>query len=217
MAITAQQVSELRNRTGAGMMDCKKALNEAGGDMEKAAELLQKMGLAATAKRAGRVASEGAIGSYVHMGRIGVLVEVNSETDFSARSEMFQQLVKDVAMHVAASNPQYLDASQIPEVEVARQRDIFTAQQAESGKPAQVVEKIVEGKLAKWKKEICLLDQPFVRDPDKSVNQYVTEVAAQIKENIRIRRYVRFELGEGIEKTQTDFAAEVAAAAGTKA
>lgn len=213
MAITAQQVSELRNRTGAGMMDCKKALTEAGGDLEKAAELLAKMGLAASAKRAGRVASEGAIGTYVHQGRIGALVEVNSETDFSARSELFQQLVKDVAMHVAASNPTWLDESQIPAADVAKQREILTAQQADSGKPANVVEKIVEGRLAKWKKEICLLDQPFVRDPDKTVGQYVTEIAAQIKENIRIRRFARMELGEGIEKKQSDFAAEVAAAA----
>lgn len=213
MAISAKQVAELRSRTGAGMMDCKKALTEAGGDMEKAAEILQKMGLAATAKRAGRVASEGAIGSYVHGGRIGVLVEINSETDFSARSEDFQQLVKDVAMHITASNPLYVDESEIPEAEVAKQREIFLAQQQESGKPAHILEKIVEGKIAKWKKEICLVDQPFVKDPDKTVGQYLTEVAAKIKENIRIRRFVRFELGEGIEKEQSDFAAEVAAAA----
>jgi elongation factor Ts len=212
--ITAAMVSELRSRTGAGMMECKKALTECDGDMEKAVLALQKMGLAATAKRAARVASEGAIGAYVHMGRIGVLVEVNSETDFSARSELFQQLVKDVAMHVAASNPAYLDESQIPQAKIDEQKSIFLSQSENSGKPAHIVEKMIEGKLSKWKKEICLVDQPFVKDPDKSVGQYVTEVAAQIKENIKVRRFTRFELGEGIEKAEKgDFAAEVAAAA----
>ena len=215
MAISAKQVAELRRMTGAGMMDCKKALSENDGDMDKAVEYLQKKNLAAVAKRAGRVAAEGAIGAYVHGGRIGVLVEINSETDFVARNEDFQALLKDVAMHVAATNPQYLDETEIPEAVVTKQREIFIAQMADSGKPEAIMGKIIDGKLAKWKKEICLVDQPFVKDTDKTVGQHVTDVASRIKENIKIRRFVRFEVGEGIEKEETDFAAEVAAAAGS--
>jgi elongation factor Ts len=212
MAISAKQVGELRKATGAGMMDCKKALLECDGDMGKAAEYLQKKNLAAVAKRSGRVAAEGSVGSYIHGGRIGVLVEVNSETDFVGRGEAFQALVKDVAMHIAAANPTYLDDSEIPEAVVAKQKEIFLAQMEELNKPANILERIVTGKLAKWKKEICLLDQAFVKDPDKTVGKYVKETAAVIKENISIRRFVRFELGEGIEKKSDDFAAEVAAA-----
>ena len=215
MAITASQVAELRQRTGAGMMDCKKALAETDGDMDKAIEYLQKKNLAAVAKRAGRVAAEGAIGSYIHDGRIGVLLEVNTETDFVGRGEAFSQLVKNLAMHIAASNPQHVDESSIPGDQVAKQKEIFLAQMAESGKPQAMWEKIVDGKIAKWKKEICLLDQPYVKDPDKTVRDYVTEVASHVKENVSIRRFVRFELGEGIEKKSSDFASEVAAAAGT--
>ncbi len=214
MAISAKQVAELRRMTGAGMMDCKKALGETDGDMDKAVEYLQKKNLAAVAKRSGRVAAEGAIGTYVHGGRIGVMVEINSETDFVARNEDFQALLKDVAMHVAATNPQYLDETEIPEAVVTKQREIFIAQMADSGKPEAIMGKIIDGKLAKWKKEICLVDQPFVKDTDKTVGQHVTEVASRIKENIKVRRFVRFEVGEGIEKEETDFAAEVAAAAG---
>ena len=212
MAISAKQVSELRKSTGAGMMDCKKALLECDGDMGKAAEYLQKKNLAAVAKRSGRVAAEGSVGAYIHGGRIGVLVEVNSETDFVGRGEAFQSLVRDVAMHIAAANPAYLDDSEIPEATVAKQKEIFLAQMEDMNKPANILERIVEGKLAKWKQEICLLDQPFVKDPDKTVGKYVKETAAVIKENISIRRFVRFELGEGIEKKTDDFAAEVAAA-----
>jgi elongation factor Ts len=214
MAISAKQVAELRRMTGAGMMDCKKALSENDGDMDKAVEYLQKKNLAAVAKRAGRVAAEGAIGAYVHGGRIGVLVEINSETDFVARNEDFQALLKDVSMHIAATNPRFLDDTEIPEAVVEKQREIFLAQMADSGKPEAILGKIIEGKLAKWKKEICLVDQPFVKDTDKTVGQHVTDVASRIKENIKIRRFVRFEVGEGIEKEETDFAAEVAAAAG---
>lgn len=215
MAISAKQVAELRRMTGAGMMDCKKALSENDGDMDKAVEYLQKKNLAAVAKRAGRVAAEGAIGTYVHGGRIGVMVEINSETDFVARNEDFQALLKDVSMHIAATNPRYLDETEIPEAVVEKQREIFEAQMADSGKPAAIMGKIIDGKLAKWKKEICLVDQPFVKDTDKTVGQHVTEVASRIKENIKVRRFVRFEVGEGIEKEETDFAAEVAAAAGS--
>lgn len=213
MAISAKDVSTLRQQTGAGMMDCKKALEEADGNMDLAVEILQKKNLAAMSKRSGRVAAEGAVGSYIHGGRIGVLVEVNSETDFVGRSEAFQALVKDVAMHIAAANPQYLDETEIPGAVTAKQHEIFLAQMEDSGKPANILEKIVEGKVAKWKKEVCLLDQPFVKDTDKTVRQHVSEVAGQLKENIRVRRFVRFELGEGIEKQAGDFAAEVAAAA----
>ena len=212
MAISAKAVAELRKRTGAGMMDCKKALTANDGDMEKAAEFLQKKGLADQAKRSDRIAAEGAVGSYIHGGRIGVLVEINCETDFVARTEGFQTLLKDVAMHIAASNPEYLDASEIDPATVDKQREIFLAQQENSGKPANILERIVDGKLAKWKKEVCLLDQPFVKDTDVNVGKHVLNQAASIKENVRIRRFVRFELGEGIEKRQDDFAAEVAAA-----
>ncbi len=214
MAITAQMVNDLRARTGAGMMDCKKALVEADGHMEKAIEVLQKKSLASAAKRADKVAAEGQIMAYVHGGRIGVLVEINSETDFVGRSDELSELAKNVAMHIAAANPTYLDGSEIPEALVAKQREIFEAQLAESGKPAAIMGKILDGKIAKWKSEICLVDQAYVKDPDKTVGGYVTEVASRIKENIKIRRFVRFELGEGIERQTTDFAAEVAAQAG---
>ena len=212
MAISAKQVSELRRKTGAGMMDCKKALVECDGDVAKAEEFLQKKSLAAVGKRSGRVAAEGLVGSYVHMGRIGVIVEINCETDFVARNEDFQALVKDVAMHIAAANPDYVRDSEIPANVVAKQEEIFKAQLAESGKPEHIWGKIIEGKLRKWKSEICLVDQAFVKDPDRSVGQVVTDTAGTIKEKIEIRRFSRIELGQGIEKEETDFAAEVAAA-----
>ena len=212
MSISAKQVSELRKKTGAGMMDCKKALVESNGDFDAAVEFLQKKNLAAAGKRSGRVAAEGSIGSYIHMGRIGVLVEVNSETDFVARNEDFQALVKDVAMHIAAANPEFVSGDEIPNATVEKQREIFTAQMADQGKPEHIMEKIIDGKIRKWKSEICLLDQAYVKDPDKTVEQHVTSISGTIKENIRVRRFVRFELGEGIEKVENDFAAEVAAA-----
>lgn len=213
MEFTAKDVSELRQRTGAGMMDCKKALTEAEGSLDKAVEILQKKNLAAMAKRSGRIAAEGTIGSYIHGGRIGVLVEVNSETDFVGRSEDFQALVKDICLHIAAANPTYIEESEIPESVVAKQKEIFLAQQEDAKKPANILEKIIEGKIKKWKSEVCLLDQAFVRDPDKTVRDHITELAQRIRENLKVRRFVRFELGEGIEKRQDDFAAEVAAAA----
>ena len=193
-------------------MDCKKALVESDGDITKAKEYLQKKSLAAIGKRAGRVAAEGIVSSYVHNGRIGVLVELNSETDFVARNEDFVQLGKDVALHIAASNPEYVDASEIPAEYAAKQKEIFLAQMEDQGKPEHILERIVEGKLKKWQSEICLLDQAFVKDTDKTIGQLVVDVAAVVKENIKIRRFVRFELGEGIEKEEVDFAAEVAAA-----
>ncbi len=212
MAISAKEVSALRKKTGAGMMDCKKALVESDGDVAKAEEYLQKKNLAAIGKRADRVAAEGVIGSYIHNGRIGVLVELNSETDFVARNEDFVRLAKDVAMHIAASNPEYVDSSEIPEAEIAKRKEIFLAQMEDANKPPQIFERIIDGKVKKWMSEICLLDQKFIRDTDKTINQLVVEVASIVKENIRIRRFSRFELGEGIEKVEQDFAAEVAAA-----
>ena len=210
MAISAKDVAALRKQTGAGMMDCKRALTEADGNMESAAEILAKKNLAAVGKRADKIAAEGSVGAYVHGNRIGVLVEINSETDFVGRSDEFQALVKDVAMHVAAINPTYLDDSEIPPATTAKQKEIFLAQMANEGKPEHILERIVEGKLKKWRKENCLLDQPFVKDSDKTVAEHVAEVAAGIKENIKIRRFIRFELGEGIERATEDFAAEVA-------
>ncbi|RMG94899.1 MAG: translation elongation factor Ts [Candidatus Dadabacteria bacterium] len=214
MAITAQAVKELRERTGAGMMDCKKALQETGGDMEKAIEFLRKKGLADAAKKAGRIAAEGLVHAYIHAGgRIGVLVEVNCETDFVARTEAFQQFVHDVAMHVAATNPRWLDEESAPADEVENERRILSEQAAESGKPPQVIEKMVEGRLKKFLKENCLLDQPFVKDPDVTVGELLKQKIAELGENIRIRRFVRFQLGEGLEKRQDNFAEEVAAQA----
>lgn len=213
MSITAKMVSELRTKTGAGMMDCKKALVETDGDIQKAVEYLQKKSLAAVAKRAGKVAAEGAVYAYIHDGRIGALVELNSETDFVARGDDFKTLIKDIAMHVAASNPTYLDPSEIPEEVTAKQVEIYTAQLRGEGKPDAIIEKIMTGKLRKWHSDVCLLNQPFIKDDKKTVGDYITEVASVIKENIRLRRFVRFELGEGIEKKEEDFAAEVAAAA----
>jgi elongation factor Ts len=214
MQITAQMVKELRERTGAGMMDCKSALTETGGDMEKAVDALRKKGLAAAAKKAGRVAAEGLVGSYIHAGgRIGVLLEVNCETDFVARTEAFQELVKDVAMHVAASDPRFVRREEVTADVLERERAIYREQAAASGKPPQVVERIIEGKIEKFYAEACLLEQPFVKNPDVTVGQMVTEAVARIGENIQVRRFARFKLGEGIEKRETDFAAEVIAAA----
>jgi elongation factor Ts len=196
-AISAGMVKELRERTGAGMMECKKALQESGGDMEKAIDYLRSRGAAKAAKRAERDAKEGSVGSYVHMGgRIGVLVEIGCETDFVARNADFQQLVRDVAMHIAAANPLALNPSDIPADVVDRERGVYLEQVKQEGKPEKMWDKIVEGKLAKFYKESTLLDQPFVKDPDKTVGQYVTEVASKTGENIVIRRFVRFALGE---------------------
>jgi len=214
MAITAQMVKELRERTSAPMMDCKTALTETQGDMEKAVDFLRKKGLAAAAKKAGRVAAEGAVGSYIHGGgKLGVLVEVNCETDFVARTDEFQDLVRDIAMHIAAAEPRFVRREEVTEDVLAREREIFRDQAAASGKPAQVVEKIVTGKMEKYFSEFVLLEQPFVKDSDKTVGQIITEKVAKIGENIQVRRFVRFKLGEGIEKRQDDFAAEVMAQA----
>ncbi|MBI5441558.1 MAG: translation elongation factor Ts [Deltaproteobacteria bacterium] len=212
MAIGAGSVKELRERTGAGMMDCKKALEETGGDFEKAIEHLRKKGLADAAKKASRIASEGLVHAYIHGGgRIGVLLEVNCETDFVARTDKFKEFVNNVALHVAASNPRWLDREGVPGEDLEKEKRFLTEQAAESGKPAQVIEKMVQGRVEKFLKENCLVDQPYVKNPDVTVGDYVKQMTAEIKENIRVRRFVRFQLGEGLEKRSGDFAAEVAA------
>jgi len=213
--ISANDVKALRERSGAGMMDCKKALQEAEGDIEKASELLREKGLAAAVKKAGRIAAEGVVDSYIHMGgKIGVLVEVNCETDFVAKTDEFKSFVRDVAMHIAATNPMYLSEEDIEPAVLEKEKEILTAQALNEGKPANVVEKMVEGRIKKFKKEICLLDQPFVKDTDKTIQELVTEKIATIGEKITIRRFVRYEMGEGLEKRQDDFAKEVAEQAG---
>ncbi len=211
MTISANSVKELRERTGAGMMDCKKALEENQGDFEKSIDWLRQKGLSKAAKKAGRVAAEGSITSYIHgEGRIGVLLEVNSETDFAAKNEKFSQFSKDVAMHIAAMNPLYVSAQEIPKEHIEHERSVLKAKALEDGKKADFVDKIVDGQINKWCSEICLLDQKFVKNPDQSIQQLLTELVATIGENIVIRRFARYELGEGIQKDNKDFAQEVA-------
>lgn len=215
MAITASLVNELRQKTGAGMMDCKKALEESAGDLEKAVEVLRKKGLSAAAKKAGRIATEGAIGSYIHMGgKIGVLLEINCETDFVSQNEIFQALVKDISLHIAANKPQYVLPEEIPADVLAKEKEIARDQAIQSGKPAAVADKIVEGKILKYYDEVCLMNQAYLKDPEKKVSTIIQEMVAKIGENIKVRRFVRWELGEGLEKKSNDFAAEVAAQAG---
>ena len=212
MAVTAKMVQDLRAKTGAGIMDCKKALTECDGDLEKSIEFLRKKGLASAAKKAGRITSEGTVSSYIHGGgKLGVLVEVNCETDFVALTDQFQQLVKDVAMHIAAANPLYVKRGDVPETVIAKEREIYSAQFENSGKPEQVIAKIVDGKIDKYFADVCLYEQPFVKDPDKTIQQLVTETIAQLGENINVRRFARFVLGEGIEKEEKNLAEEVAA------
>lgn len=215
MSVTAAQVNELRKATGAGLMDCKKALTETGGDLEKAIDNLRKKGLASASKKAGRAATEGLVSSYIHAGgKIGVLVEVNCETDFVAKNENFQAFVKDVAMHVAAAAPQYVRREEVPADLLEREKEIYRAKARETGKPDNIIEKIIEGQINKFYAEICLLEQPYVKDTDKTVQTYLNETIAAIGENISIRRFARYVLGEGLAKKECDFAAEVAAAAG---
>jgi len=216
MSVTPQMVKELRERTGAGMMDCKNALLESKGDMEQAIDVLRKKGLASAAKKAGRTTAEGVVGSYIHAGgKVGVLVEINCETDFVARTDDFQQLVKDVAMHIAAAAPQFVRREEVTEDVLTRERAVQREKTLAEGKPEKVVDKIVDGRMDKFFAEQVLLEQPFVKDPDKTVQQLINEKVAKIGENIQVRRFSRFKLGEGIEKKSTDFAAEVAAQAGT--
>ena len=219
MEINATMIKDLRERTGAGMADCKKALVEVSGDMDKAIDYLRAKGLAKAAKKAGREATEGLVSSYIHGGgRIGVLLEINCETDFVARNEDFMGFTRDVAMQIAAMGPQYVSKDEIPASAVEHEKSVLVAKAKEdpknANKPEQVLAKITEGQVSKWMKEICLLDQPFVKNPDKTIEQLQQELIAKIGENIRIRRFVRFELGEGLEKKKDDFAAEVAKQAG---
>lgn len=207
MNITAEMVRELRERTGSGMMDCKKALVECNGDMEKAIEYLRQKGLATAAKKAGRIAAEGIVDAYIHGGgRIGVLVEVNIETDFAAKNEEFRSFVKDIAMQIAASSPQYVRREEVPQEVIEREKEILMAQAINEGKPANIAEKMVAGRIEKFFKEVCLLEQPFIKDPDKTVKDILNEKIAKIGENISIRRFVRFEMGEGLEKREENFA-----------
>jgi elongation factor Ts len=214
MSISAQMVKDLRERTGAPMMDCKSALTEANGDIEKAIDVLRKKGLSSAAKKAGRVATEGVVASYIHAGgKIGVLVEVNCETDFVARTDQFGELVKDIAMHIAAAEPRYVGREEVTSDDIEKEREILREQALASGKPAAVVDKIVEGRISKFYSEVCLLEQPFVKDPDTTVGDLITAKIAKIGENIKVRRFVRYRLGEGLQKREDNFAAEVAAAA----
>ncbi|MBD1912472.1 MULTISPECIES: translation elongation factor Ts [unclassified Leptolyngbya] len=216
--VSAKLVKELRDRTGAGMMDCKKALAENDGDLEKSIDWLRQKGLASAGKKAGKTTAEGLVGSYIHTGgRVGVLVEVNCQTDFVARNEAFQDLVKDVAMQIAASpNVEYVSVEEIPANVVEREKAVEMGKDDLSSKPAAVREKIVAGRIDKRLKELALLEQPYIRDQSITVAQLVTERIATLGENIRIRRFVRFVMGEGIEKEESDFAAEVAAQTGQK-
>lgn len=210
MAITASMVKELRDRTQAGMMDCKNALVAADGDMAKATEILREKGLATAAKKQGRIAAEGIVDSYIHgNGRIGVLLEVNCETDFVAMNATFKEFVRDLAMHVAATNPLYVSVEDVPAEEIEKEKAILKAQAINEGKPEKIADKIVEGRISKYYEEVCLLEQFFVKDPDKKVKDLVTEMTATIGEKIAIRRFVRFEKGEGIAKKEENFADEV--------
>ena len=217
--VTAGAVKSLREKSGAGMVDCKNALVEANGDEAAAMELLRKKGMATAGKKAGRVTAEGAVGSYIHMGgKVGVLVEINCESDFVSRGEEFQQLVKDVAMHVAASDPRYTTREEVPQSELDKEREIIREQlkndPKNANKPEDVLNKIIEGRLNKFYEENVLVDQPFVKDPSKTIGELVAEKIGSIKENISIRRFTRYKMGEGIEKKVDDFAAEVASMVG---
>ena len=210
MAITASDVNELRQKTGVGMMDCKKALTEANGDMDKAIEILREKGMAAAAKKAGMIAAEGVVDSYIHMGgKVGVLVEVNCETDFVARGDQFKALVHDIALQIAASKPTYITKEEVPESVLDEEKKILKIQAMNEGKPEAIAEKMVQGRIKKYYEDFCLLEQPFVKDPSKTIGQLITEAVAAIGEKITVRRFARFEMGEGLEKRKDDLAEEV--------
>lgn len=208
--VTAELVKQLRERTGAGMMDCKKALTETDGNIDKAIEFLREKGLAAAAKKAGRIAAEGLVDSYIHgNGRIGVLVEVNIETDFAAANDEFKAFVKDIAMQIAAAKPEYVSREEVPAAILEKEKEILRAQALNEGKPEKIIDKMVEGRVEKFYKDVCLLEQGWIKDPDKTIKQLMTEKIAAIGENINIRRFVRFERGEGLAKKEENFADEV--------
>lgn len=213
--MSAKLIKELRAQTGAGMLDCKKALTENNNDLKAAVDWLRTKGIASAAKKSGRIAAQGAVGSYIHAGgKIGVLVEVNCETDFVAINDDFQSLVRDIAMHIASEAPLYISSDEISEADVEAERQVQIGRAMEEGKPQNIAEKMVAGRMKKWFQEVCLLDQKFVKDDSKTINDLLTESVARIGENIKIRRFSRFVLGEGLEKRSDDFAAEVAAAIG---
>ncbi|WP_028611006.1 translation elongation factor Ts [Paenibacillus harenae] len=214
MAVSASAVKELRERTGAGMLDCKKALDETNNDIDKAIALLREKGLAAAANKAGRIATEGVVESYIHAGgRIGVIVEVNCETDFVAKTDQFREFARDVAMQIAAANPKFVRREEVPTDELDKEREILKAQALNEGKPEKIVEKMVEGRISKYYEEYCLLEQSFIKDPDKTISTLLNEKISAIGENISIRRFVRYELGEGLEKKVDNFVEEVMAQA----
>ena len=210
MSFTAKDVAELRARTNAGMMDCKKALVECDGDFEKAVLWLREKGIAAAAKKQSRIASEGIVTSYIHMGgKIGVLVEINCETDFVAKTEAFQQLGRDIAMQIAAAAPKFVSIEEVPVADKKKKKEILRAQALNEGKPAQIIEKMVEGRVKKYYQDVCLLEQVYVKDSSMTIKDYINEMTLKIGEKISIRRFVRFEMGEGLEKRHDDLAAEV--------
>ncbi len=212
MSFTVQDVKTLRERTGCGMMDCKTALTETNGDMDKAVDYLREKGMAKAAKKAGRIAAEGIVDSYIHMGgKIGVLLELNCETDFVARGDQFKNLAHDICLHIAAANPQYLTAEEVPADVLEKEKAILKAQALEEGKPAAIVERMVEGRIKSFYDDNCLMNQKFVKDPSKTINQLVVEATATIGEKISVRRFVRFEMGEGLQKKSENLADEVAA------
>ena len=211
MSFTANDVMTLRQRTGAGMMDCKKALQETNGDMEKAVDYLREKGIAKAAKKAGRIAAEGIVDSYIHMGgKVGVLLEVNCETDFVARGEQFKELVHDIALQIAAANPSYVTVDEVPADVIEKEKEILRAQAIEEGKPEKIIEKMVEGRIKTFYDENCLVCQKFVKDPSKTIEQLVVEATATIGEKIAIRRFARFEMGEGLQKKSENLADAVA-------
>ncbi|WP_172194471.1 translation elongation factor Ts [Saccharibacillus qingshengii] len=212
MAVNASAVKELRERTGAGMLDCKKALEETNNDIDKAVDVLREKGLSAAANKAGRTATEGTVESYIHAGgRIGVLVEINCETDFVGKTDQFKSFARDIAMHIAAANPLYVRREEVPTEALEKEKEILKAQALNEGKPEKIVEKMVEGRINKYYEEYCLLEQSFVKDPDKTISQLLNEKVSTIGENISIRRFARFELGEGMEKKVDNFVEEVMA------
>ncbi len=208
--INAKDIKDLRAKTGAGMQDCQKALAESNGDMEKAVAYLREKGIASVAKKASRIAGEGVVASYIHMGgKIGVLVEVNCETDFVAKSEEFNLLVKDIAMQIAASKPEFVRIEEVPQENIEKEKEILIAQAKNEGKPQNIAEKMVEGRIKKYYKDVCLMEQDFVKDPSKTITDLITEATLKIGEKISIRRFVRYEMGEGLEKRKDNFAEEV--------
>ena len=208
--VTAASVKELRDKTGAGMMDCKKALVETGGDMDKAVDLLREKGLAAAVKRADRIAAEGVVESYIHMGgKIGVLVEINCETDFVARTDEFKELARDIAMQIAASSPKFISREEVPQAEIEKEKEILRAQALNEGKPEKIVDRMVEGRIGKYYKEVCLMEQPFIKDTDMTVTDLINEKTVKIGEKISIRRFARYAMGEGLDKREDNFAGEV--------